>query len=199
MPSKGRVTSSVEFAYRKFRESCKRSHSKFPSVHAHSSCRRYSKRQRYQMASINPGRTSAYSDDLRSRMVWQKETLGATWGVNSSTVSRVVSLFNVTGSVQKRPYPEDARPYKKLSKTVQLTVLHTVLQHPGIYLCELETEVTILTGVDASVFSLCTLLHKSNFTHQRMRIVAKEQDRELHEQFAIDVSLYKPHMLVIVD
>ena len=32
-----------------------------------------------------------------------------------------------------------------------------------------------------------------------MQIVAKQQDKELREQFAIDVSLYQPHMLVFVD
>ena len=32
-----------------------------------------------------------------------------------------------------------------------------------------------------------------------MQMVAKQCDRELREQFAIDVSLYRPHMLVFVD
>ena len=32
-----------------------------------------------------------------------------------------------------------------------------------------------------------------------MQIVAKQQDKELREQFAIDVSLYQPHMLMFVD
>ena len=130
-------------------------------------------------------------------MVWQREALGlslqtvaSNLGVDSSTVSRVVSLFKSTGSVQKRLYPKDARPNKKLTKTVQLTILHAALQRPGIYLRELQTEVFILTGVDVSVSSLCTFLNKSNFTRQRMQIVAKQQDKELREQFAIDVSLY---------
>jgi hypothetical protein len=64
-------------------------------------------------------KTSAYSNNLRWRMVWQREGLGLSLqtvagnlGVNPSTVSRVVSLFKAT---------EDARPNKKLSKTVQLT------------------------------------------------------------------------------
>ena len=87
----------------------------------------------------------------------------------------------------------------KSSLKLQLTILHAALQHPGIYLCELQTEVFILTGVDVSVSLLCTFLNKSNFTHQRMQIVAKQQDKELHEQFAIDVSLYQPHMLVFED
>ena len=114
-------------------------------------------------------------------------------------MSRIVSLFKSTGSVQKRPYPKDARPNKKLTKTVQLTILHEVLQQPDIYLRELQTEVFILTGVCVSVSSLCTFLQKSNFTRQKMQIVAKQQDKELHEQFAIDVSLYQPHMLVFMD
>lgn len=32
-----------------------------------------------------------------------------------------------------------------------------------------------------------------------MQMVAKQCDRELREQFAIDVSLYRPNMLVFVD
>ena len=32
-----------------------------------------------------------------------------------------------------------------------------------------------------------------------MQIVAKQQDNELREQFAVDVSLYERHMLVLVD
>ena len=79
-------------------------------------------------------------------------------GVDPSTVSRVVSLFKSTGTVHKRPYPKDARPNKKLTKTVQLTIFHAVLSRPGIYLDELRTEVFVLTGVDVSVTTLCTFL-----------------------------------------
>ena len=156
--------------------------------------------------SINYGKTSAYSEDLRWRMVWQREGLRLSLqvvannlGVDRSTVSRVVSLFKATGSVQKWPYPKDARPNRKLSKTVQLTILNTVLQRPGIYLSELRLETFVLTGVHISVSSLCSFLHSANFTHQRMQIVAKQQHKELREQFAIDVSLYERHMLVFVD
>ena len=156
--------------------------------------------------SINPKKTSAYSEDLRWRMVWQKEGLGlcnqdvaSNLGVDPSTVSRVVSLFKATGSVQKRPYPKDARPSKKLTKTVELMILHAVLQRPGIYLRELQTEVFVLTGVDVSATTLCTFLHGSKFTRQKMQLVAKQRDKELRDIFTIDVSLYKSHQLVFVD
>ena len=156
--------------------------------------------------SINPRRMSTYSEDLRWRMIWQKEGLGLSnqdiarnLGVDPSTISRVVSLFKATGNVQKTPYPKDARPNKKLTKTVELTILHTVLQRPGIYLHELRMEVFLLTRVDVSVSSLFIFLHGSNFTHQRMQLVAKQCDKELHDIFKIDVSLYKSHQLIFVD
>lgn len=157
--------------------------------------------------SLDPSKTTAYSSDLRWRMVWQKEALGwdfktvaCNLGVDPSTVSRVVNLFRHTGTVEKRIYPLDAcRPNKKLSKPVQLTILHTILKYPGIYLSELQAEVHVLTGIRVSVSSLCTFLHSSHFTHQKMQIVASQRDKELRQQFAIDVSLYKPHMLVFVD
>ena len=67
--------------------------------------------------SINPGKTSAYSEDLRWRMVWQREVLGlslrnvsSNLEVDPSIVSLVVTLYKATGSVHERPYPKDARP-----------------------------------------------------------------------------------------
>ena len=50
-------------------------------------------------------------------------------GVDPSTVSELFPCSNLQEAyMQKRPYPKDARPNKKLTKTVQLTVLHKVLQ-----------------------------------------------------------------------
>ena len=102
--------------------------------------------------SINPGRTVPYGDDLCWRMIWQREALGLklvtvakNLGVYPSTVSRVVRIF--------QPYPKDARPNKKLTSTVQLVILHTLLQHPEMYLHELQMEVCTLTGTQ----SLCLL------------------------------------------
>lgn len=57
----------------------------------------------------------------------------------------------------------------------------------------------MLTGVDVSVSTLCTFLRDSNFTHQRMQLVAKQRDKEVRDIFAIYVSLYKSHQLIFVD
>ena len=58
------------------------------------------------MTSFEPRRSSAYSEDLRWRMVWQCEGLGYSQaqagrnlGVDRSTVTRTLQLFHATGSV----------------------------------------------------------------------------------------------------
>jgi len=88
--------------------------------------------------SCEPLKCSAYSDDLRWRMVWQRLALGYTYkqiganlGVDSSTVQRTTCLFERTGNVHKRPYPE-GRLEKKLTPTVELIIITLVIQNPGI-------------------------------------------------------------------
>jgi len=73
-------------------------------------------------------------------MVWQRlaqgytyKQIGANLGVDSSTVQRTVRLFESTGSVHKRPYPEE-RLEKKLTPTVELIIMTLVTQQPGILL-----------------------------------------------------------------
>ena len=116
-----------------------------------------------------------------------------------STVSRIVRIFYTTGDVKKKTYPKDARPNKKLTYNVQLVILHTILQNPGMYLHELQMEVCIATGVQIFPASLCAFLKKFNFTRQKMQLIARQRDDELRKQFTIDVSLYKSDMIVFID
>ena len=102
-------------------------------------------------SSCEPMRTSAYSEDIRWRMVWQREVQGLTlervaWNlsVDVSTVHRIVKKFEETGSVSKKKYSVANRhQLQKLTKAVQLTVLHLILQRPSIYLWELQQELYI--------------------------------------------------------
>ena len=98
------------------------------------------------MTSIEPARTSAYSEDLRWRMIWQKEALGLTYeevaknlGVDKATVWRTVSLFQETGNVTKKVYPKE-KAFRMLTTPAQLLIFHLVCQNPGIYLSEIQTE-----------------------------------------------------------
>ena len=53
--------------------------------------------------------------------------------------------------------------------------------------------------LDISLSTLCTFLHKSGFTHKKLRTVALQQDRKLREQFSSEVSVFNTEMFVFVD
>ncbi len=134
------------------------------------------------MASCEPSRTSAYSEDLRWRIVWQREGLNkkckdiaSNLGVDAATVCRTLSLFRHTGSVHKKSYPS-GRAFRKLSLALECMIVHIVLMRPGIFLREIQRELLKETGADVSLSTICKLLHRNGFTRQRLRIVASQRD-----------------------
>ena len=74
--------------------------------------------------SCEPNQTSAYSKDIRWRIVWQSEALffrpsniAANLNVDESTVRRVIHTFTTTGDVSKRPYAAD-RAFRKITEPI---------------------------------------------------------------------------------
>ena len=93
-------------------------------------------------SSCEPRRTSAYSNDLRWRIIWQRDGLGLTLdqvstnlSIHKSTVLRINSAFKESGLISKKSYPRDdyVKPNKKLSRPVQFYIIHYVLQNPSSY------------------------------------------------------------------
>ncbi len=123
--------------------------------------------------------------------------IGENLSVDPSTVCRTLSVFKQTGSVCKK-YPAE-RAFKKLTKPLQLMILHLVLELPGIYLREISDELMRITGADVTESAICQFLHKSGFTRQKMKLIAMQIDYHLREQFVVDVSVYNPSMLVFLD
>ena len=155
--------------------------------------------------SCEPGRRQAYSNDLRWRMVWQREVLGYKYdqiavnlNVHPSTVFRVTKLFSTSGCVDHKPYLRD-KLFRSFTPTVELILLHIVLQKPGIYLHEIQKELAETAGVDASPSAICRCLKRVGFSRQRMKLVAIQQDDGLRAQFLSDVSLYQPEMIIFID
>ena len=92
--------------------------------------------------SCQSGRTKAYNEDLRWRIVWQGEALGYTQekiaenlNVDRSTVSRILTLFHCSGEVSKKVYPKE-RASRKLTDPAQMLILRLVVSKPGIYQSE---------------------------------------------------------------
>ena len=157
------------------------------------------------MSSCEPSRSSAYSEDLRWRVVWQRQALqisaqqvAKNLGVDLSTVYRINQLFDTTGSVTKAAYPTE-RAFRKLTTPAQLFVIHLLLDRPGIYLCEIQWELQSQLGLEVTESAVCKFLHKAGFTRQRLSTYTVQRNDMLRTQFAEDVALYKPEMLVFLD
>ena len=155
--------------------------------------------------SCEPGRTRAYSEDIRWRMVWQREIqelplakVAENLSVDTSTVHRIVKKFRTTGTVMKKPYATSSLPVK-MTRPVQLTVLRLVLDKPGIYLREIQQELVWMFGLSISLSSLCNFLKKNNFTRKKMQLVASQRNEELRAEFVSDVSMYKDHFPIFID
>ena len=104
--------------------------------------------------SIESRRTSVYSEDLKQRIVWQKEVLGCkckdvavNLGVDTATVSQTVDRFRETGGVQRKD-DSATSTYSKLMTPLELMTIHLVLRDPGIHLCEIAFELLDTTGAD---------------------------------------------------
>ena len=124
------------------------------------------------MASCEPLQCSAYSEDLRWRMVWQRQALGYTYqkvaenlGVDKSTVYRTLQLFESSGSVEKRKYPKE-NAFWKLTTPAQLLILNLVVEKPGIYLHEVQRSLHDMLMIDVDLSTICRFLKNNGLTRQ---------------------------------
>ena len=157
------------------------------------------------MTSCEPGRTRAYSEDLRWRIVWQREALGkkckdvaSNLGVDSATVSRIVTRFRETGLVVKKSYPS-RRAFRKLTTGVETMILHILLRRPGIYLREVVGGLNDTLGAEVALSTMCMFLKKCGFTRQKLRLSAIQRDSFLRLQFISEVALYDQDMMAFLD
>ncbi len=157
------------------------------------------------MVSCEPHRKSAYSEDLRWRMVWQVEGLGYSQkkvaqnlGVDYSTVSRTISLFLTTGSVSKKEYPKE-KACRSLTIPAQMFILNLIVSRPGIYLREIQKELVDLLEIEIDTSTVCRFLHDSGCTHQKLCLVASQRDTVLRQKYILEVSVYKPEMFIFLD
>ena len=157
------------------------------------------------MASCEPKRSSAYSEDVRWRVVWQRQALSVpcmaiatNLNIDISTVKRILRLFATTGDVCKRPYPTE-RAYGKINDPVQHFILYLVLSKPGIYLHEIVCELNVVLGLDVTESAVCKFLKKAGFTHHKLATFALQRDDTQRKQFVSHVSLYPRQTLLFVD
>ena len=132
------------------------------------------------MFSIESTRGKAYSSDLRWRMVHQRCMLGCTYreiaerlSVDPSTVYRTGKLFEETGTVTSlQGYHENT--CKNLSALDEIALLELVLEHPSMYLHELQNALVQAMGTDVSTATICRFLQNQGFSRKKLLFRAQQ-------------------------
>ena len=107
-------------------------------------------------------RISAYSCDIRWRMVYQHlGTIGLSCravannlNVDPSTVSRIARRFEATGDVEPTP-KKGVRT--KLCKYDEFVIVDSLLERPSMYLHEVQQKVWETTGTPLDESTICRL------------------------------------------
>ena len=154
---------------------------------------------------LDSARTKAYSSDHRWRMVHQRLVLGNSYRhigeqlcVDPSTVQRTLRLFEETGtvySVQGCHEPSN----KKLTENDELVLLELIIEHPAMYLQELQSALSQSTGTNVSISTICKFLQKQGITYKKLSFQAQQRNDELRQKYISDISLLEPHMFIFID
>lgn len=159
------------------------------------------------MMSCEPKHTVPYSNDLRWRMVYQVEIKGKSCReagenlcVSPSTVCRTVALFNASGNVDKHKHPSNTGT-AVLTEIDKIIIIETVLEKPDVLLHKIRQALITETVTCVDVSTIWRFLQVSNFTRQKMVMVAKQRSDFLRAEYFLDMQVFHghPEMLVFVD
>jgi len=85
-----------------------------------------------------------------------------------------VALFNATSNVDKQKHPPNSGT-TVLTEIDKIVILETVLDKPEVLLRELQQTLILETGTCVDVSTIWRLLQVSNFTRQKMVMVARQR------------------------
>ena len=155
--------------------------------------------------SAEPGRKTAYSEDIRWRVVWQKlsrqlsfREIARNLNISVGTAHNIWDVFVQTGDVaaKKQPIRENLR---KLDDHHELMIVGLVLEQPQLYLREIRQHIADTTGVEVSDATVCRVLQKHGLTRQKMRQVALQRCSELRARFMAETCCFSADKFVWLD
>ena len=125
------------------------------------------------------------------------KTIGSLLGMSERSVRRYITMFYQVGDV--KPRTRRNGPMRLLGDFEQLILLRLILDKPGIYLHELQTEFFQMFGVSVSVSTICRTLRRMECTRQAMHHVALQRSDTIRAKFMANISKYDPSMFVWLD
>lgn len=150
------------------------------------------------------GRTKAYNNDLRWRIVWQKNVNNCTMkeisnnlSVSLSTVWRILDRYQRTSSVDATIRANNQ--VKLLHEHDVFLLVQLVCANPSIYLREVQLEMQRVTGTVVSASTICRTLKRLGFTRKKLQFAAIQRSDVLRARYQAEISMYSSEMFLFVD
>ena len=144
--------------------------------------------------SAEPGRKTAYSEDLRWRIVWQRiaqekpyRDIAKSLNISVGTVHNTWQIFEATGDVSKK-VPEERE--RVLDEHHEFLILGLLAVHPDMYLSELCQYINSATGTLVSNSTICRVLKRHGYTKKKVQYIALQRCEDLRAQFVAEVSCF---------
>ena len=153
--------------------------------------------------SAEPCRTTAYSSDIRWRIIWLRfgseqsiRSIARRLQVGVGTVHRILRRFEATGDVQ--PTGRSARD-RKLDHLHELHIIGLIAENPGVYLDEICRVIFEATNVSVSSSTICRVLRRNGFSRKKIVQSAKQRSSYFRGNFMAEVILYPREFFVWMD
>ena len=151
------------------------------------------------MASYESLRSTAYSEDHRWRIVYQRKVLDYSVRLvaeNLGVSPAIEKLFDrnqhsVEARVSRRPHNHA----KKFTPNDEFLILQLAIDTPGIQLHEIQIELPCSTG---TCVITSRLLYKSGFTRKKLQTVALQRSEELRQKFVQEMTVYNRDMFAFL-
>ena len=155
--------------------------------------------------SCEPGRTTAYSVDMRWRVVWQRIAMGLSFRAISHRLNIAVgTAFNIynrfvqTGSVEAKKVKK--RPEKfTLDHHHRLYIIAIVLENPSTYLKEICFKIKQITNMIVTPSMICKILSRHGFSRKKIQHVALQRSLIYRAAYLANCTYFPKEMLVWVD
>ena len=145
------------------------------------------------MTSAEPARTSAYSDDIAVRVVWQRLGMGMTFRdiakrlqIGLGSAHRLYRRFTETGDFKKAER-SSRRHTRKLDEFHELYIIGLLMENPGLYLDEIKLKIKEATTVTVSGSTICRVLQRNGYTRKKILQVARQWCTEFRGLFMAEV------------
>ena len=156
--------------------------------------------------SAEPGRRTAYSVDLRWRVMYQRlakelsfEAIAQNLRILHSTTCRFYALFEATGDVEPSCHQKRKSVLKKLDERTEVYAVGLLLERPTLFFEEVCQELQEALGISVSPPTVCRVLKSYGITRKKVRQIASQRCDVLRDAFLAQCFMFTADKFVWID